>query len=85
MGAPVGNTNATKAKPWRDAIDRALAQDNGKKLRTIAEKLLDAAAAGEGWAIKELGDRIDGKAIQPIAAEVDANLTVTVKQFTIDK
>jgi len=84
-GGQPGNDNATKSKPWRAAIERALAQDNGKKLRAIAEKLLEAAANGEGWAIKELGDRIDGKSIQPIAAEVDANLNVTVKQFTLPK
>lgn len=70
-------------KPWRATLDRALAQDDGKKLRAAAEKLLDQAAAGEGWAIKELGDRLDGKAIQELAGRVDSDVTVTVKQFTL--
>lgn len=83
MAAPIGNTNATKSKPWRDALDRALAQDDGKKLRAAAEKLLSAAAKGESWAVKELADRLDGKAIQQIQAEVDGTFTVTVKQFTL--
>ena len=82
-GGQPGNDNATKAKPWRNALDRALAQDDGKKLRSAAEKLLSEAANGEGWAIKELGDRLDGKAIQEVAAKIDATLEVTVKQFTL--
>ena len=61
-GAPIGNTNAAGAeRPFRDAIARACAQEDGKRLRAAAEKLLDLAAAGEPWAIKELADRIDGK------------------------
>jgi hypothetical protein len=80
-GAPLGNDNATKAKPWRAALDRALAQDDGKKLRAAAEKLLSEAAKGEGWAIKELGDRLDGKSIQEIAAQVDASVTVEIMRF----
>lgn len=63
-GAPIGNDNASKGKPWRDALDRAIKQDDGKRLRGAAEKLLDAADAGEPWAVKELADRLDGKAAQ---------------------
>ena len=82
-GAPIGNDNATKSKPWRNALDRAIKQDDGKRLRAAAEKLLDEAAKGEAWAVKELGDRIDGKSVQPIEGSVDATLQVTVKQFTL--
>lgn len=82
-GGQPGNDNATKSKPWRAALDRALAQDDGKKLRSAAEKLLSAASNGEGWAIKELGDRLDGKSVQEIAGKVDAVLEVTVKNFTL--
>lgn len=65
-GGQPGNTNASKNKPFWHAIDRAIAQENGKRLREAAEKLLDAAAAGEPWAVKELGDRLDGKPAQAI-------------------
>lgn len=68
MGAPLGNRNATKNKPFADAINRAIAQDDGKRLRDIAEKLLTMAAGGEIQAIKELADRTDGKAMQAIEA-----------------
>jgi hypothetical protein len=61
MGAPAGNINALKDKRWYEALDRAIKQDEGKRLRAAAEKLLDLAADGEAWAVKELGDRLDGK------------------------
>jgi len=66
MGAPVGNQNAVKEnRRWSEALNRAIAQDDGKRLRTAAEKLLDQAADGQAWAIKELADRLDGKSVQP--------------------
>jgi hypothetical protein len=61
MGAPAGNLNAAKERKWFEALDRAIKQDDGKRLRTAAEKLLEKASEGEAWAIKELGDRLDGK------------------------
>jgi hypothetical protein len=64
MGAPVGTLNAAKQKRWYEALDRAIKQDEGQRLRAAAEKLLDLAAAGEMWAVKELGDRLDGKPTQ---------------------
>lgn len=78
-GAPLGNTNATKNKPWRDAIDRALKKRNksrtdGKKaLDELAEKLLVAADNGEGWALKELGDRLEGKPAQSVTVGGDSD------------
>lgn len=72
-GAQPGNTNAKKNKPWRDAIDRAIAQANlGQKrgydvLRIIAATMLKEAKKGEPWAVRELGDRLDGKSVQPLS------------------
>ena len=62
-GAPIGNDNATKNRPFAEAINRALAQDNGKRLRAIAEALLTKAADGDIAAIKEFADRTDGKVV----------------------
>lgn len=63
-GAPIGNNNATKNKLWSDTLRRAIAQDRSDRVRQAAERLLDEAAKGEPWAIKELADRLDGKSIQ---------------------
>ena len=50
MGAPVGNKNAVGSqeteRPFRDALRRAIAQEDGKRLRAAAERLLDLAAMG---------------------------------------
>lgn len=72
-GAPLGNNNATKNKAWDAALRRAIAQDDADRLRKAAEKLLTLAADGEQWAIRELADRLDGKATQQIDANVSVN------------
>ena len=63
-GNPAGSA---KIKRFIAAIDRAIAQDSGDRLRKAADKLLDLAAAGEAWALKELADRLDGKSAQSVA------------------
>ena len=51
-----------------------------RKINALAEKLVSCALAGEGWAFKEIGDRLEGKAVQPLEhSEVD---TRTVAQFS---
>jgi hypothetical protein len=74
VGAPIGNKYATKEhRQWQNALNRAIAQDDGKRLRDSAEKLLDAASTGEPWAIRELADRLDGKPAQQIQVQGDAD------------
>lgn len=63
MGAPLGNTNGAKGKMFYDALRKALVQ-NPTRLPRIVEQLLAQAEAGEPWAVKEVIDRLDGKAIQ---------------------
>ena len=63
-GNPAGGA---KVKRFYAALDRAIAQEDGKSLRQAAEQLLKQAAAGEAWAIQHLGDRLDGKPAQQVA------------------
>lgn len=65
-GAPLGNTNGTKNKPFWEMIQRIIAQEDGKRLREAGEALFDKAAQGEPWAVALLADRLDGKAPQAI-------------------
>ena len=74
MGAPVGNVNALKNKPFADALARAIAQDDGVRLRAIAEKLLNMAADGDLGAMKELFDRTDGKSTMILAGPDGGNI-----------
>lgn len=46
-----------------DALRKVLIQEP-RKLTEVAEGLIEAAIAREPWAVKELMDRVDGKAIQ---------------------
>ena len=62
-GAPLGNTNAAKGKLFYDQL-RKIAVQEPQKLRNVAESLFAAAEAMEPWAVKELLDRLDGKAVQ---------------------
>jgi hypothetical protein len=64
VGAPLGNQNGKKGKLFFNQLRMALVQEDGRKLRNIAQKLVDAAEQGEPWAIKEVIDRVDGKAVQ---------------------
>lgn len=81
--APPGNKNGTKPKMWADAIRRAAAQDPDQ-MRRIALKLLEMAEGGDISAMRELGDRLEGKPKQQIEASgTDGGpLMVQVLRFT---
>ncbi len=72
-GAPVGNNNAGKSKDWEAAIRRALGK-NRLALERCAMALVRAAEGGDMQALKELGDRLDGKPKQDVG--IEASLTV---------
>lgn len=86
MAAPAGNQFAAKAKQWQMAIERALdqrgASDRRKSLDELATVLLDKCAEGEGWALKELGDRLDGKPAQAVTVGNAEGETFSVNQIT---
>lgn len=72
-GGQPGNNNPSRGKIWNDALRRAITQEDGRRLRLAAEQLLDKAADGEAWAIKELADRLDGKAFQSVELSGDSD------------
>ena len=79
-GAPEGNNNAAKGALFNTALKRALARagknvDGG--LNKVCDMLIKAALDGEQWAVKEVADRIDGKAHQSITHE-GSEMTVTI-------
>jgi hypothetical protein len=67
-GAQVGNQNAAKSRLFYDKLRLVLVQEP-HRLRSIAEQLVTQAEAGEPWAIKEIIDRVDGKAVQATTIE----------------
>jgi len=64
VGAPKGNQNNKKGRLFYEQLRKELVQEDKVKLRKIANKLVQAAEEGEAWAIKEIMDRVDGKAVQ---------------------
>ena len=70
MAAPIGNKNAAKAKPWQEAIERALEihkpREQRVKLEALAVSLVAKAMEGDMAALKEIGDRLDGKPRQQV-------------------
>ena len=67
-------------KHWRDAlaiaVNEAVEGDplGRRKLRAIADKLVELALGGDIQAIKEIGDRMDGRAPMDVSIDGEVNL-----------
>lgn len=89
MANPTGK-NGREQKPWADAIKRALARreltGDGRDLNKLADTLIDKAAGGDMPALKEIGDRLDGKAAQSmtLAGDPDAPLVTRIERTIVD-
>ena len=84
-GNPSGGVRTRK--PWREALERAVKRRDAEKdgnpqmLEVIADQCVADAANGVMPAVKEIGDRLDGKAVQGV--ELDLAVTVTAIERTI--
>ena len=65
MAAAPGNQYAAKERVWTAAINKALEKRSAlgrmEALADLAEKLLDQCSEGNLVALRELGDRLEGK------------------------
>lgn len=68
MAAAKGNQYAAKDRRYTAMLQRVLgeATPNGDRLRNIALKLVECAEEGQPWAVQEIGNRLDGKPVQPV-------------------
>lgn len=63
-GAPKNNQNASKSnRLYADTIKRINTQSEGEVAYAIAMALINKAKEGDIAAIKEFGDRVDGKSV----------------------
>lgn len=77
-----------KEKSFANMLTIALKEADGvtldgqpnTKLRQIADKLVAKAIEGEGWAIREVADRVDGKPMQQV--EVSGEFTQRLSSLT---
>ena len=78
-GNPGGKS---KYKIYSDALRVEVNRiDNRRKINALAEELVSCALAGEGWAFNEIGDRLEGKPMQPIEHS-DTDDRTSIEQFT---
>jgi len=88
MANPTGK-NGREQKPWADAIRRALARreqtGSGADLNKLADQLIDKAADGDMTALKEIGDRMDGKAAQAltVSGDPDAPMVTRIERVIV--
>ncbi len=74
MAAPRKPKGATSGKEWRDAIRLTVNElrddpEGGAKstaLRQLARRLVEKALTGDMPALKEIGDRLDGRSAQGV-------------------
>ncbi len=77
-GNPAGRPKGSGKKLFTDALRAAL--EDPKKIQELIGAILEKALKGDIYAIREIVDRLEGKAEQSIKAEVDATFN-----FVIDK
>jgi hypothetical protein len=83
-GAPKNNQNASKSnRLYAETIKRINVQSEGQVAYDIAMALINKAKDGDISAIKEFGDRVDGKAVSTTELGTidgqDSPLNVTLK------
>ncbi len=75
MAAPRTPVGAKSDKIWRNAIMRAVKRrDSGEDpqaLEKLADKVVTEGLDGNMAALKEIGDRLDGRPAQSVAMTVD--------------
>lgn len=73
MAAAKGNQYAAKDRRYTAMLQRVLAEPSpsGDRLRNIALKVVEAAEEGQPWAVQEIGNRLDGKPVQPMEHKVE--------------
>lgn len=90
-GAPKGNKNAARGVRFRKALEKAIAEEGMKDaaaalehgafsagMLRIARKIVAQAMKAEPWAIKEIGDRLDGRPHRQIDLGIDEDTAETI-------
>ncbi len=85
-GNPLGRISD---RPWREAIARAVKRraegSDPHALERLADKVVALGLDGDMQAIKEIGDRLDGKPVQPQAgADGESPSELVIRWLTAD-
>jgi len=79
-----GNQLSAKGRRVEKMIERALVQEDDRRLREGVEQVLNLFAAGERWAIEYVTDRLDGKAKQAVQLSGDEDSPLHVQHGLTD-
>lgn len=85
MAAPKNPKAYKGEKIWREAINRAVCRvfkDKDGRTRTLdklADALVRSAMEGDVSALKELGDRLDGKPTQMVGGDKDNPIELSLR------
>ncbi len=81
-GGQPGNKNGSANRPVAALITKMLLEkDDGAAMKNIIGALTRKAEEGDTDAARFLIERIEGKPLQPVAADVNQNITVKLIQF----
>lgn len=88
-GGQPGNRNAANAKVWKAAVMRALDKtgtDRKKAIDALAAALVEKGLTGDVAALKEIGDRVDGKSAQAInlGGQEDNPIVQKIERVIVD-
>ena len=88
MAARKAPGNQWSDKAWRDAIRLAVMRAHedpkkGKKLAALADALVDAGLDGDVPALKEIGDRLDGKVAQALEHSGPAGSAIPLQMIEL--
>jgi hypothetical protein len=79
-------TGINRRKPWADAVRIVMSEEDPKthrpRLLLPAERLFTQAMAGDMAAIKEIGDRLDGKPAQEVVGYPSELAEPTIRWLT---
>ena len=74
-----GNNYSSKQnRMWGNIVRKLAVQEDYKRLHEVANALYEKAAEGDISAIKELGDRLDGRVKQKVSGDSDSPVIVKV-------
>lgn len=87
-----GNPGGRRAeKPYRDMLRKILLEEPGfepveppkNKLEVVCRKHFEVAREGSESAMREIADRLDGKAVQQIDAEVTGTMAQEIRMTPV--
>ena len=83
VGGQPGNSNAAKSKAFHDVMRKACLAEDFTRVHKGIQKVLDAVADGEEWALLLVRDTLDGKPKQQTEITGEDGGPITIERIAI--